>query len=53
MALIDVDYAFKHLRGKCVAKYPSTYAVGLLTAADEIAKIPPVEVPTCILLHNF
>lgn len=47
MALIDVDYAFKHLRG-CVGKYPSTYAVGLLTAADEIAKIPTIEVPRWI-----
>ena len=47
MRLIDGDYAFKHLRG-CVGKYPSTYVVGLLTAADEIAKIPTIEVPRWI-----
>lgn len=48
MSLIDVDYAFKHLRGKCVAKYPSTFLCGLLAAADEIAQIPTIDVPTWI-----
>lgn len=41
--LISVDDAFVHLRNKCVVKYPSTYAVGLLTAADEIAKIQTID----------
>lgn len=43
MRLIDVDEAFKLLRGKCVAKYPSTFSAGLVAAADEIAKAPTIE----------
>ncbi len=41
--LIDVNEAVKLLRGSCVAKYPSTFLMGLFAAADEIAKLPTVD----------
>ena len=43
MRLIDADAAVKLLRGKCVAKYPVTFCIGLFAAADEIAKLPTVD----------
>lgn len=41
--LIDVQDAIKLLRGKCVAKYPNTFMMGLFAAADEIAQLPTVD----------
>lgn len=41
--LIDVNEAVKLLRGSCVARYPSTFLMGLFAAADEIAKLPTVD----------
>ena len=41
--LIDVNDAVKLLRGKCVAKYPSTFLVGIFASADEILKMPTVD----------
>lgn len=41
--LIDANEAIKIIRGQCVAKYPSTFILGLLAAADEIAKLPDVD----------
>ena len=43
MRLIDLDEAIKLLRGKCVAKYPTTFLVGLFAAADELSKLPEVD----------
>ncbi|MBE6928047.1 MAG: hypothetical protein E7467_06120 [Ruminococcaceae bacterium] len=43
MRLIDLDEAIKLLRGKCVAKYPTTFSFGLFAAADELAKLPTVD----------
>ena len=41
--LVDVDKAVKLFRGKCVAKYPSTFSFGLFAAADEVAKMETVD----------
>ncbi len=41
--LIFMQDAIKLLRGACVAKYPSTFAMGLFAAADEIAKLHAVD----------
>lgn len=41
--LFDKKEAIKLLRGKCVGKYPSTFAMGLFAAADEIAKLSDVD----------
>lgn len=41
--LIDKMEAVKLLRGKCVAKYPCTFLMGLLAAATEIEKSPEVD----------
>ena len=41
--LIDANDAVKLLRGKCVAKYPSTFLMGLLVAATEIEQSPTVD----------
>lgn len=43
MSLIDIQTAIKHLRGKCVAKYPSTFLMGLFAAADELAQLPTID----------
>ena len=44
MAYIDVVKAVRHLRGKCVAKYPTTFLNGILASADEISKLPTADV---------
>lgn len=41
--LIDKQASTKLLRGKCVAKYPSTFLMGLLAAATEIEQSPEVD----------
>jgi hypothetical protein len=41
--LINVQRATQKLRGECVAKYPNSFMLGLFAAADELAKIPPVD----------
>lgn len=41
--LIDANAAVKVLRGKCVAKYPNTFLMGLLASASEIEQIPTVD----------
>ena len=41
--LIDANDAVRLLRGKCVAKYPSTFLMGLLAAAAEVEKAPTVD----------
>ena len=41
--LIDADEAVKLLRGKCVAKYPSTFLMGIFASAAEIEQIPTVD----------
>lgn len=43
MRLIDLDEAIKLLRGKCVAKYPTTFSLGLFAAADELSKLPEAD----------
>lgn len=43
MRLIDADDALKLLRGKCVAKYPTTFSLGLFAAADELSKLPEAD----------
>ena len=41
--LLDKQDVIKLLRGACVAKYPSTFMMGLFAAADEISKLPEVD----------
>ena len=41
--LIDKMEAVKLLRGKCVAKYPNSFLMGLLASATEIEQMPTVE----------
>ena len=41
--LIDAIDAVKMLRGKCVAKYQSTFLMGLLAASKEIEQRPTVD----------
>lgn len=41
--LIDAKDAVKLLRGKCVAKYPSTFLLGLLASATEIEQMSTVD----------
>lgn len=41
--LIDANDAVRLLRGKCVAKYPNTFLMGLLAAASEIEQAPTVD----------
>ena len=41
--LIDAKEAVKLLRGKCVAKYPSTFLMGLLASASEVEQLPTVD----------
>ncbi len=43
MKIVDANEAIKLLRGRCMAKYPSTFIMGLFAAADEIAKLPEVD----------
>ena len=43
MRPIDADALNKHLRGACVAKYPSTFLMGLLAAANETEAAPTVD----------
>lgn len=50
--LVDVDEAVKFFRGKCVAKYPSTFAFGLAAAADEVAKMETVDSQAYKMLGN-
>ena len=44
MAYINVEKAIRHLRGKCVSKYPTTFLNGIFASADEIGKLPTVDV---------
>ena len=41
--LIYLQDAVKLLRGKCVAKYPNSFLMGLLASATEIAQMPTVD----------
>ena len=41
---IDVDKAILQLRGWCVSKYPSSFCCGILASADEISKMPTVDI---------
>lgn len=41
--LIDAHDAVRLLRGKCVAKYPNSFLLGLLAAASEIEEMPEAE----------
>ena len=41
--LIYLQDAVKLLRGKCVAKYPNSFLMGLLASATEIEQIPTVD----------
>ena len=41
--LIDAQDAVRLLRGKCVAKYPNSFLMGLLAAASEIEGMPEAE----------
>ena len=50
--LIDKHDAIKQLRGKCVAKYPSTFIMGLFAAADEIAHMPTVDAVDVVRCKN-
>lgn len=41
---IDADEAIRHLRGRCISKYPSSFYCGILSSADEIDKMPIADV---------
>ena len=41
--LIDANDAVKLLRGKCVAKYPNTFLLGILASASEVEQMPTVD----------
>ena len=41
--LIYLQDAVKLLRGKCVAKYPNSFLMGLLASATEIEQMPTVD----------
>lgn len=41
---IEREAALKVLRGKAVAKYPSTFYMGLFAAANEVGEIPAADV---------
>lgn len=41
---IEREAVLKVLRGKAVAKYPSTYYMGLFAAANEVGEIPAADV---------
>ena len=41
--LIDANEAVRLLRGKCVAKYPSSFLMGILASATEIEQSPTVD----------
>lgn len=45
MRLIEADAAMKKLGGECIAKYPSTFTMGLLAAVREIDNMPTIEQP--------
>ena len=51
--LFDKKEAIKLLRGKCVGKYPSTFAMGLFAAADEIEKLPEVDAVEVADMRDF
>ena len=40
---IDVNDAIRHLRGKCVAKYPNSFLIGIFAAADELKQLPTID----------
>lgn len=45
---INKTEALKLLRGKAVAKYPNSFLMGLLAAANEIENMPTIEQPQWI-----
>ena len=44
MAYIEKEKAQIFLRTECLAKYPSSFANGLLAAADQLNKLPTADV---------
>ncbi len=44
MAYIDKNKAQTFLRTECLAKYPTSFANGLLAAADQLNKLPTSDV---------
>ena len=44
MSYIEKEKAIHMLRGECVAKYPSSFSMGLFASADEISKMPDADV---------
>lgn len=56
MAYIDKENAQIFLRTECLAKYPTSFANGLLAAADQLNKLPTpdvVEVVRCKECKNL
>lgn len=45
--LISRSAQHKHLLGPCVAKYPSSFTMGLLAAARELDAAPSMELVPC------
>ena len=41
---IEKSQIIRHLRGKSIAKYPTTFITGLCAAADEIIRFPAADV---------
>lgn len=37
------DAVIMALRGRCIEKYPLSFSLGLLAAADEVSKMPHIE----------
>lgn len=48
MRLIDANAAMKLLGGEVIAKYPSTFTMGILASVREIDNMPTIEQPTWI-----
>ena len=44
MAYIEKEKAQEFLRTECLAKYPASFANGLLAAADQLNKLPAADV---------
>ena len=51
--LIYLQDAVKLLRGKCVAKYPNSFLMGLLASATEIEQMPTVDAVEVAEMREF
>lgn len=41
---IELEEAIKMMRGSAIAKYPLSFSIGILAAADELQKMPAADV---------